>query len=122
VTITRVQVQAKTAPAGCTTNAIVRLTDGTTPVNVTISAAANGSGAISQNYAAGASLQVLRANGRSGLYHQPRRRQRHRPVPHAIRLGEGKRYDLRRRSSELKQRKSGRRATEWTSVILLADA
>src|SRR6267154_629480 len=59
VTVTRVQVQAKTAPAGCTTSAIVRLTDGTTPVNVTISAAANDSGPISQNYPAGASLQVL---------------------------------------------------------------
>src|SRR5260370_27326226 len=34
VTITRIQVQAKTAPAGCTTNAIVRFTDGTTPLNV----------------------------------------------------------------------------------------
>jgi len=40
VTITRIQVQAKTAPAGCATNAIVRFTDGTTPVNLTISAAA----------------------------------------------------------------------------------
>jgi hypothetical protein len=59
VTVTRIQVQAKTAPAGCTTNAIVRLTDGTTPVNVTISASANDSGAISQNYAAASSLQVL---------------------------------------------------------------
>ena len=58
VTVTRVQAQAKTAPSGCTTNAIVRLTDGTTPVNVTISAAANDSGAISQAYAAGSSLTV----------------------------------------------------------------
>ena len=58
VTITRVQVQAKTAPAGCTTNAVVRLTDGTSPVNVTISAAANDSGSILQNYAAGAALQI----------------------------------------------------------------
>ena len=56
VTVTRVQVQAKTAPAGCTTNAVVRLTDGTTPVNVTIAAAANDSGAITQNYASGATL------------------------------------------------------------------
>ncbi|HET8923813.1 MAG TPA: hypothetical protein VFN26_12565 [Candidatus Acidoferrum sp.] len=59
LTITRIQVQAKTAPAGCTTNAVVRLTDGTTPVNVTISAAANDSGAISQNYPAASSLQIL---------------------------------------------------------------
>jgi hypothetical protein len=58
VTITRVQVQAKTAPAGCSTNAVVRLTDGTSPVNVTISAAANDSGSIAQNYAAGAALQI----------------------------------------------------------------
>src|SRR5260370_4075298 len=48
LTVTRIQVQARTAPAGCTTTAIVRLTDATTPVNVTISAAANDSGAISQ--------------------------------------------------------------------------
>jgi hypothetical protein len=58
VTVTRVQVQAKTAPAGCTTNAVVRLTDGTTPVNVTIAAAANDSGAITQNYASGAALTL----------------------------------------------------------------
>jgi len=51
-------VQAKTAPSGCTTNAVVRLIDGTTPVNVTIAAAANDSGAITQNYAAGTSLTV----------------------------------------------------------------
>jgi len=56
--VTRLQVQAKTAPSGCTTNAVVRLTDGTTPVNVTIAAAANDSGAITQNYAAGTSLTV----------------------------------------------------------------
>jgi len=35
---------------------VVRLTDGTTPVNVTIAAAANDSGAITQNYASGATL------------------------------------------------------------------
>jgi hypothetical protein len=58
VTVTRVQVQAKTAPLGCATNAMVRLTDGTTPVNVTIAAAANDSGAVAQNYAAGATLTL----------------------------------------------------------------
>jgi hypothetical protein len=58
VTVTRVQAQAKTAPAGCTTNAVVRLTDSTTPVNVTIAAAANDSGAIAQNYASGAVLTL----------------------------------------------------------------
>jgi hypothetical protein len=58
VTITRMQVQAKTAPAGCTTNAVVQLTDGTTPVNVTIATGANDSGALTQNYAAGATVTV----------------------------------------------------------------
>jgi hypothetical protein len=58
VTVTRIQVQAKTAPAACSPNAVVRLTDGTTPVNVTVSAAANDSGSIAQNYAAGSALQV----------------------------------------------------------------
>jgi hypothetical protein len=58
VTVTRMQVQAKTAPAGCSTNAVVRLTDGTAPVNLTIAAAGNDSGAITQNYAAGATITV----------------------------------------------------------------
>lgn len=71
VTITRVQVQAKTAPAGCTTNAVVRLTDGTTPVNVTISAAANDSGVISQNYAAGSSLTVAVQTAAAGCTTSP---------------------------------------------------
>jgi hypothetical protein len=71
LTITRIQVQAKTAPAGCTTNAVVRLTDGTTPVNVTVSAAANDSGAISQNYAAGSSLQLLVQTAAAGCTTSP---------------------------------------------------
>jgi hypothetical protein len=71
VTITRVQVQAKTAPAGCTTSAIVRLTDGTTPVNVTISAAANDSGPISQNYPAGSSLTVAVQTAAAGCTTSP---------------------------------------------------
>jgi len=58
VTVTRVQAQAKTAPAGCTTNAVVRVTDGSTPVNLTLTAAANDSGAIAQNYAAGAAITI----------------------------------------------------------------
>ena len=71
VTVTRIQVQAKTAPAGCTTNAIVRFTDSTTPINLTISAAANDSGALSQNYAAGSSLQVLVQTAAAGCTTSP---------------------------------------------------
>ena len=58
ITVTRMQVQAKTAPSGCTTNAVVRLTDGTSPVNLAVTAAAGDSGAIAQNYAAGTPLTV----------------------------------------------------------------
>jgi hypothetical protein len=71
VTVTRLQVQAKTAPSGCTTNAIVRLTDGATPVNVTIAAAANDSGAIAQNYAAGAAVTVAVQTAATGCTTSP---------------------------------------------------
>jgi hypothetical protein len=71
VTVTRVQVQAKTAPSGCTTNAIVRLTDGTSPVNVTISAAANDSGPLTQNYGAAASLTISVQTAAAGCTTSP---------------------------------------------------
>jgi hypothetical protein len=71
LTVTRVQVQAKTAPAGCSTNAVVRLTDGTSPVNVTIAAAANDSGPITQNYAAGAALTVAVQTAAAGCTTSP---------------------------------------------------
>jgi len=71
VTITRVQVQAKTAPSGCATNAIVRLTDGATPVNLTIAAAANDSGPIAQNYSAGASLTIAVQTAAAGCTTSP---------------------------------------------------
>jgi len=71
VSVTRVQVQTKTAPSGCTTNATVRLTDGTSPVNLIISAAANDSGPITQNYAAGASLTVAVQTAAAGCTTSP---------------------------------------------------
>jgi hypothetical protein len=71
ITVTRLQVQTKTGPSGCTTNAVVRLTDGTTPVSLTISAAASDSGAISQNYAAGAALAVSVSTAASGCATSP---------------------------------------------------
>ncbi len=71
VTVTRVQVQAKTAPAGCTSNAVVRLTDGTSPVNVTISGAANDSGIIAQNYAAGTPLTLSVQTAAAGCTTSP---------------------------------------------------
>jgi hypothetical protein len=71
VTVTRVQVQSKTAPAGCSTNAVVRLTDGSSPINVTVSAAANDSGPITQNYAAAASLTVSVQTAAAGCTTSP---------------------------------------------------
>jgi hypothetical protein len=58
ITVTRIQVQVKTAPVTCSPNAVVRLTDGTSAQNLTVTSTANDSGAISQNYAAGAALTV----------------------------------------------------------------
>lgn len=71
ITVTRVQVQAKTAPSGCSTNAVVRFTDGTTPINVTISGAANDSGSIAQNYAAGATLTLSVQTAAAGCTTSP---------------------------------------------------
>lgn len=58
IIVTRIQAQAKTAPAGCSTNAVVRLTDGTTAKTVTITAAANDGGVISQAYTSGSVMQI----------------------------------------------------------------
>jgi hypothetical protein len=71
VSVTRVQVQAKTAPAACSTNAIVRLTDGTSPINVTIATAANDSGPITQNYAAGSALTISVQTAAAGCTTSP---------------------------------------------------
>jgi hypothetical protein len=71
ITVTRLQVQAKTAPSGCTTSAVVRLTDGTTPVNLTIAAASNDSGSIAQNYAAGAALTIAVQTAAAGCTTSP---------------------------------------------------
>jgi hypothetical protein len=66
-----VQVQAKTAPAGCTTNAVVRLTDGASPVSLSISGAANDSGVIAQNYAAGTPLTLSVQTAAAGCTTSP---------------------------------------------------
>lgn len=71
VTVTRVQVQAKTAPSGCSTNAVVQITDGTSPVNITVSAAANDSGPITQGYAAAASLTISVQTAAAGCTTSP---------------------------------------------------
>jgi hypothetical protein len=64
-------VQPKPPPAGFTTNAVVRLTDGTRPVNVTVATAANDSGAITQNYAAGATRTISVQTAATGCTTSP---------------------------------------------------
>jgi hypothetical protein len=71
ITVTRVMVQAKTAPAGCTPNAIVQVSDGSTPINVTITAAGNDSGVLTQNYAAGASIATAVQTAAAGCGTSP---------------------------------------------------
>ena len=71
ISVTRVQVQAKTAPVGCTTNAVVRVSDGTTSQDVTLSAASNDSGAIIKNYGAAAALTVAVQTAASGCTTSP---------------------------------------------------
>lgn len=58
ITVTRVQVQLRVAPSGCSTPPVVRVSDGTNNLNLTLSAAANDSGAVSQNFASGALLTI----------------------------------------------------------------
>ena len=50
---------------------MVRLTDGTTPVNLTITAAANDSGVLTQNYAAGTPLSLSVQTAAAGCTTSP---------------------------------------------------
>ncbi len=58
ITVTRVQVVLRKAPGTCTTNAVIRVTDGTNSVSVTLDGSIKDSGAVTQNYAAGVNLDV----------------------------------------------------------------
>jgi hypothetical protein len=73
ITVTRFQIVLATAPAGCSTQAVVQVTDGTTPVSITF---ANGtsiydSGAVTQNYAAGANLDIKVSTAAAGCTTNP---------------------------------------------------
>jgi hypothetical protein len=71
ITVIRVQVRLKTAPATCSPNAVVRLSDGTINQDVTLSAAANDSGAISVNFAAAAVLTIAVQTAAAGCGTSP---------------------------------------------------
>lgn len=60
ITATRVQAQALLAPANCSTNGVIQITDGMPEGtrNLTIAAAANDSGSFAVNYAAGATVAI----------------------------------------------------------------
>ncbi len=69
--MTRIEAQAQTARAACSTNAVVELTGGATAQTVTIAAAANDSGPISLNYAAGVALTLDVSTASSGCTTAP---------------------------------------------------
>lgn len=58
ITVTRVQVQAKTPPVGCATPAVITVGDGTHTITLGVAAAANDSGPLQQAYAAGTPLTI----------------------------------------------------------------
>jgi hypothetical protein len=58
VVLTRVQAQAKTAPSGCSANAVVKISDGSNAVSLTLSAAGNDSGAVSKTFSAGIPIAI----------------------------------------------------------------
>jgi len=61
ITVTRIQVQMANAPAGCSVNARIRLSDGTTETTLTLNNASEDSGPLALDFAAGVEL-VLRVN------------------------------------------------------------
>jgi len=68
IKVTRIQAQAAAAPVGCTTNAVLTLSDGTTAGTrtLTVSTAENDSQPISVNYSAGAKLTLRVSTAASG--------------------------------------------------------
>lgn len=58
VTITRMQVQLGIAPAKCSTNAQLKISDGTTTQTLTLTGTGNDTGPLSVNYAAGANVAL----------------------------------------------------------------
>lgn len=71
ITVTRLQATAKTAPSGCGTNAKVRVSNGSSNIDLTLTAAANDSGTISQNFTAGDVLTVAVQTAASGCGTSP---------------------------------------------------
>ena len=73
ITVTRLQLVLGTAGAGCTTQSTVSVTDGTTPITLTTvnGTAIYDSGAVSQNYAAAANLDIKIATPASGCTTAP---------------------------------------------------
>jgi hypothetical protein len=71
ITVTRVQAQLRVAPSACSVAPVIRISDGTNNVNLTISAAANDSGAISQNFAAASVITISTSTAASGCAVSP---------------------------------------------------
>jgi hypothetical protein len=72
ITVTRIEVRLRTAPAGCATTPRVRVTDGTTAQVVTINSAYENSGALALNYAAGVPISLQLNREAAGCTTEPR--------------------------------------------------
>ena len=71
VTITRMQAQAKKAPSGSHTNAVIQTSDRVKGINLMIATAANDSGAISQTYSGGTPITISIQTAASGCSTPP---------------------------------------------------
>jgi hypothetical protein len=71
ITVTRMQVQVLTPPSLCSPNAVIQLTDGINPKTVTVTAAVNDSGAVTQDFAAGTPLIVGVSTAAAGCSANP---------------------------------------------------
>jgi len=58
ITVTLMQAQVAVPPSNCRTEAVIQISDGTTSQNLTITGAANDSGTLSLNYAAGVPITL----------------------------------------------------------------
>jgi hypothetical protein len=61
ITVTRIQAQAQLAPSGCSTNALIEISDGTATGtrSLSLAGAANDSGVLSLSYAAGIPVKII---------------------------------------------------------------
>jgi hypothetical protein len=71
LTVTRLQTQVRTAPSACGTGAVIRVSNGTSQVDLPIAAAANDTGTVAHAFAAGIPITIALSQGASGCAVMP---------------------------------------------------